>query len=361
MSVSLKKVADRVNVSTTTVSLAMRGHRKISDQTRRKVLKVARELGYRPNASAKALVTGWSDLLGVTIREIHYLSDPYISSIMAGVAEVSDEKGLSLAFARSGHQRFEEAEYIQFAREGRFAGEIIIDQMASKRELRLLAEMNVPTVLVDRRVPGLDLPVVRVNYCEAARKATSHLIGLGHKRIGVVSGTEKLFDFSEKLRGYAEALKAHDMPLDENLVKIYDGSRETIDVVTWLKEKIVNGLLDLPEPPTAFLCFIAEVMVMCDVIRFRGLRIPEDVSVICFNTSGSFQNGLLIGGVQVPGYEMGKRACQLMLDMFEGQAATKDVVLEAKFNPRRSCLPPSKPVRPIRLAGLSGHDASSTM
>ncbi|NIA31302.1 MAG: substrate-binding domain-containing protein [Actinobacteria bacterium] len=346
MVVSVREVAKRANVSTATVSLAMRNHRRISEPTRRKVQMVARELGYAPNASAKMLSTGRSDVVGVTIFDMLHLSAPYIGSIMSGIADMSDDEGLNLAFARTACKRYEEAEYIRFAREGRFAGEIIIDQTTSERELQILASIKMPTVLVDRKIPSLDFPVVRINYHEVVKKAISHLVGLGHKRIAVISGSEQLFDLSEKLVAYRQALKEHNIVFDPHLVKICKGNNKgEIDLVKSVREN-VDAVLDLPEPPTAFFCFIDTApMIMCDAIRFRGVRIPEDVSVLCFNTSDSPQSGFLIGGVKVPGYEMGKRACQLMLDLLQGHVATRDVVLEAKFDPGYSCVYPRKSKR----------------
>ena len=111
-----------------------------------------------------------------------------------------------------------EPEFIQFAREGRVAGQIIYDGSVSEKDLRSLREIDVPVVLIDRKA-GKHFPVVKIDYCNATKEAIKNLIKLGHERIGVITGSSKIYEFSEKLRGYEEALHEYSMPYNERLIK----------------------------------------------------------------------------------------------------------------------------------------------
>ena len=340
MAVVAKDVAKKAGVSVTAVSRALRGKRDIGVKTRQKIQKAAKDLGYAPNAFASALSSGYSNTLGITVQDMHYLCFPYIGSIVGGIATVSDENGFSLGFARSANGNSKGSEYLCLARERRFDGIVMIDQIAKKSELRLLSEMKVPVVLVDRRIPGLGLPSVCIDYRKSVKEIISHLVGLGHRRIAVISLSESLMEFKEKLCGYRESLQEHKIPYDQNLVKIDSRSD---NIVQWVEES-VDELECLQEPPTAYLSFQdTRTSLLCEILRDRGLNIPGNVSVVGFECADSqYSNSYTIGAAKVPCHEIGVRACQLLLDLIKGQVATRGIVLEATFEPKGSCSLPGR-------------------
>ena len=332
-------VAKKAGVSISTASLALRGMPKVSDKTRQKVWQAARDLSFAINASARTLASGRSDVLAVAVHELSYLGNPYIGGIIGGVAEVSDKNGFSLMFARSSHSGTEEPEYLRITREGRVDGTIFIDQDMSIRKLQEYANVNVPSVLVDRDIPGNKFPVIRIDYRKAVAEATSYLISLGHRRIAVVTPNVKMFEYEQKFAGYKEALAECGLEYDCNLLK--SGDEPTFGEQRL--KAIVEDLTNMSEHPTAYLCLQdIRTMPLCEILRMHDFRIPEDISVVGFESGRVEDSGLFsIGVIKVPVREAGMRACQLLMDLFSGHTATKKVVLDAVFEPRNSCRPPA--------------------
>ncbi|MDY6913128.1 MAG: LacI family DNA-binding transcriptional regulator [Planctomycetota bacterium] len=333
-------MARKVGVSIATVSKAIGGKPDVSKETRKRVLKVAGELGFSPNASARALARGRTDVLGVTLRNMNYLSGPYIGSIVSGIAEISDQNGFGLLFAKTiANTGQKYSEYIQFAKEKRFDGVFIMDQRARESDIRLFSEMNVPAVLVDRKISGNALPTVCVNYRKAVCEAVSYLIGLGHHRIALISPYFKVYEYKEKLAGYKDALESHGLSLDKQLIP-----KSPEILATDTLRQVVEMVEDLPAPPTAYMCLSdALTLPLFDVLTSRGLRVPEDVSFIGFDVFGSVNNGVFsLSLINIPGHDLGVYACQLLLNLLKGKAAAKDVVLDATFEPRKTCASPGR-------------------
>ncbi|MDY6914356.1 MAG: LacI family DNA-binding transcriptional regulator [Planctomycetota bacterium] len=341
MAVALKQVAGKAGVSLAVASMAIRGRGRMSDETRAKVKKVAVELGFRPNASARALALGRSEALGVIVRDLHYLSGPYVGLIVTGIAEVSDDNDLGLSFARSAETPSRDVpEYIRFAREGRFDGMIMIDHDARESYLRLLGQMNMPAVLVNRTISDRSLPVVRINYRKAVAQATSHLIDMGHRRIALIAPYFKFYEYREKLAGYKDALESHGLSLDRQLMPT---SAEAFLELATLRQ-VVEKLESLPDRPTAYIALSDLITVpLYEVLKSRSLRVPEDVSLIGFDHFGSTTCSMFpIGIINVPAHDLGVHACQLLLNLLKGKGAAKDVVLDATFEPRSTCAPPGR-------------------
>ena len=299
MSVGIKDIALQTNVSVTTVSQALRGRGRISQKTRERVLVATKELGFYPNIAARSLATGRSDVLGIVIRDIQYLNTPYVAGIVSGIADVCDDNEMSIIFARSSYRKYEEPEYLRFAREKRVAGAIIIDQGADVEDLKKLERMAVPVVLIDRKSPRLKYPVVRINYTDAVKRAVSHLVDLGHWHMGMISGDPIRFDYEEKLRGFYQALSERHLLPDENHIGRY-GKGADDNMLAWL-ENFLGRMLQTDNRPTAVLCFIDNIVpVVCDLIREFGYEIPGDITVVSFHNSESITNGFHVTEFRFP-------------------------------------------------------------
>ena len=344
--VTLSQVAKEAGVSIATASLAMRGRGRISSETRDRVLGVVDSLGYRTNASARALVSGRTGTIGVAVRNLQYLAGSYASSIVSGVAQMSDDNGFRIAFARSRPEKHSVPEYVRLAGESCFDGIVVIDQAARASDLAKLSAMNMPVVLVDQ-FRGLGFPTVRVDYRGAARNAANYLIGLGHRRIGVIASPNNLFEFKEKLEGCCDAFKEHGIAYGRDLIR--NGPDED-NLFEWAK-RLVKQCESLDDPPTAYLSLVGFCTgALCDALWSHGLRIPRDVSVVGFscvvpNDSDGRKIHLdseFVSLSQAPGYELGIRAAQLLLDLSKGHRATSEVVLDAELVHGHSCAPPGR-------------------
>ncbi|MDY6914111.1 MAG: LacI family DNA-binding transcriptional regulator [Planctomycetota bacterium] len=332
MAATLETVAKKAGVSVSAVSKALRGRSNIGEATKRKIDQVARQLRYRPNASARALASGRTETIGVVIRELNYLSDSYFGTILSGIAKVSDQNDMGLIFGRSLPEKRQEPEFLRMAMEARVDGMIIIDQVIPKKHLSRLADMRFPVVLVDQQIPGLSLPVVRINYQKVARQAASHLIGLGHRRIAVFSGVQGKYKFRAEIEGVKEAFGRGGLGFDETLLVtgedgfMYAGAYQHVE-----------RMLRTAEPPTAFLTFTnGATAAVHHYARLAGLRVPEDISIAGFYSGGPEMTDIR-PDFQVPTHEAGVRSCQLVMDLVAGQVSTSEIVLEASFDPRNGC------------------------
>jgi len=343
MAISLREVASAAGVSLATASLAMSGRGKLAAQTRHKVKDTARQLGFRPNASARTLASGRSNMLGVAVRDPHYLALSYFGLILSGMAEVGDAKGVGLGFARTmaagGDDN--EPEYIRWAHEGRFDGMVVIDQAVKVSELGELSQLEVPVVLIDQQVPEMRIPSVRMDYRCMCRDATRELVRLGHRRIAVIGIGEGLFSYTEMVEGYKEALQEGDIGFDDKLV-MFNKNIPVLHVVDWAKVNIGRSE-GMAEPPTAYLSLHdAHTMVLCEMLRYLGLRIPEDVSVAGFTCNDGRQHFQPVGNVAIPAYELGVRASELMFGLLSGRVATRDVVLSGIVDFSHGCGRPGR-------------------
>ena len=337
--VVLLDVAKKAGVSISTASLAVRGQKRVSPQTREKVRKAARELGFFVNASARSLASGRSDNIGVAIHDLRYLSSPYFGGVISGIAQVSDRMNLGLMFARSGGTLAEQKEYFRITMEGRVDGMVIVDQDLPKSRLREYAKLNVPAVLVDRLFPGNNFCVALVDYREAVYEATSHLYSLGHRRIAVITPNVKMYEYTEKLAGYRQFLLDEGLGFDSDLVKSGD---ESVVGEERLKA-IIQELTSMKEPPTAYLCFQdIRTFPLHEALRMQNLRVPEVVSRVGFESCKVEDSGLFrIGVIKVPEEDRGMRACEWRVGLLNNNVSTRKVILKATFEPRATCGFPS--------------------
>jgi len=249
MAVVAKDIARELGVSVATVSRALKNRNDIGKDTRRRVKELADKLGYKPNAFAKALVTGKTGVLGVAIRDIKYLSVPYFGAVLSGIASICDDNGVSLSIVRSVSANSHDPECVASAREGRYDGLIVLDQLINQKDIKAIADMDVPVVVLNN--PIKKLPVVRIDYRSIARQATSHLISNGHNKIAVLMNPEAMSEFREKLAGHLEALEEADIAVDPDLIKKKPVGEKEHDFLT----RSIRQLEQLDELPTVLFCF----------------------------------------------------------------------------------------------------------
>jgi len=222
---------------------------------------------------------------------------------------------------------------------------MIIDQVVPVAELEMLSRLGLAQVLIDHDPVAIKIPIVRTDYRKAMQTAAAHLIGLGHRRIAILPGSLVAHSVREMVEGYKEALVESGGPVDLDLIpgEYPSSSNWTTDMDT--VSQVLKNLRKLAEPPTAFLCTDDWLtLAFSEFLRQEGIRIPQDISVIGVSASEPRLLDMLgLGAIMVPCYEMGMQACQLLLNLLQGKKATREIVLEATLEPRKTCAPP--PVR----------------
>ena len=314
-------VAQYAGVAPSTVSYVVNdGPRPVSEQTRQKVLQAIDELGYRPNAVARNLRRQSTKTVGLILPDT---CNTYFAEVAEGIESIAFENDYMVVFCNSDYQLERELSYVDHLLSERAAGIIIIPATSSTESLNLLLKYNIPTVSLDRRVTGINIPSVVAHNFRGGYLATQHLISLGHERIGCISRPVELTHAAERIRGYLAALM--DAGITPHPTWQARGGYRMENGKT-----AMNGLLMLDPAPTAVFCY--NDLMAIGALRAaheRGLSIPGDLSIVGFdNIAESAFTCPALTTIHQDKYEMGRTGMQLLLQLIENHAGSPPVEIE---------------------------------
>jgi DNA-binding LacI/PurR family transcriptional regulator len=332
-----RDVAELAGVSRTTVSFVLNDvpGMRISAETRQKVLNAAKELDYHPDASARRLVTGRTQILAYVERQSpeQAFADAFMPQVLRGVHDAASMKGYEILFApiplESTNGRF-----TGLLRGRHVDGIILSGPRTDDLELRRLVESMSPIVL-QGQWPEVDAASVDVDNVKAARLATEHLIRLGHKRLGMIVHAPASFTASKsRVQGFREAITANGLQLDEDLI-VY------ADFTPGSGEAALHSLLRSNDAPTAL--FVSSDTVAIGVIRAAqalGFSLPDDLAIVGFDDipiSDYLDPPLTT--VRLPAYGIGWAAADLLIRMMDDDEGVRDttVLLDTELIIRESC------------------------
>jgi LacI family transcriptional regulator len=288
----------------------MNGRPDVAAATRERVQGAVRELGFSTNRSARSLVGGRTFLVGITLPLVEA---EYFSRIVAGAADELYDHDLHVVLAPTLHLRDRSATLLARLAGGMTDGALLILPEESSEALRRLARTGYPFVVIDPLEP-LDegVPSVSATNALGGRAATEHLLALGHRRIGAITGVPEWLASVERLNGYRAALASAGVVSDSALVVESDWAVEGGEAAAAL-------LLDLPHPPTAVFAFNDNMAIgALRVARARGLRVPADFSVVGFDDSEQATTATPgLTTVRQPVAAMGRIAASLLLRLLE--------------------------------------------
>jgi DNA-binding LacI/PurR family transcriptional regulator len=311
--VTIKDLARRMNISAATVSRALRNLPEVNAQTRRAVRELAHELDYQPNYIAQSLVRSKSNFIGIVIPN---LDTVFFSSAVVGIQEVLSRAGYYTMICHSGERYETEMANVRNLVSSKVDGLIISLSGETKdfSHFRALQKKGIPLVFFDRVCEDMDVCKVVVNDYEGAFTATQHLIQTGRRRIAHLSGNKLLSISKNRLEGYIDALKAHDLEVDPELI-IHCGFNKEHIVAATLR------LLQMPNRPTAIVVINDPVAIQVMlVLKEQGIRIPEEIAIIGFGNepvSTIIDPGLTT--VDQNPQELGRVAAQLFLQQLENR------------------------------------------
>lgn len=317
---NLKELAAHLNLSQTTVSRALNGYPEVSEKTRNRVRLAAEKVGYRPSLRAKSLATGRAMTIGhvLPVSTKHEMVNPIFGDFIAGAGETYSRHGYDLML-RLVPDIEEERTYRDLKASGSIDGVVLHGPSMGDRRIALLSQIGLPFV-VHGRASDLDVPYswLDLNNADAFRRATDFLLDLGHRRIALVNGLATL-DFAHNRRaGYATALQAREIALDEALIR----NDEMTELYGF---RAARDLLALPDPPTAFLVssMIAAIGVR-RAIGDAGLRMGRDVSVVTHDDDLSYMkngNGVpLFTATRSSARQAGREVAEMILQRIENPA-----------------------------------------
>lgn len=310
----IKDVAKKAEVSVATVSRVINHNPNVKPYLKERVLQAIEELNYQPSGIARNMRNQSSPVIGLIIPDIQ---NPFFTSLVRAVEDVALENDYTVLLCNSDEKPDKEQLYIDVLARERISGIIIIP--SHKNCCDRLKDINIPVVVVDRILSGLATDLVVVDNVYGSREATSHLIELGHKRIGLVSAPTGVSIGVDRRRGYELAMQDHGLQINESLIQLGD-FKEAGGYQATVK------LLEFDPRPTAIFA-VNNLMAMgaLRAIQEYDLKIPDDISFIAFDDMSwfAFFNPPLTA-VRQPVYEIGAKAANLLFDRLDN-VADKDV------------------------------------
>jgi len=314
---TIYSVAQRAGVSTATVSRALNGTGQIAPGTRQAIEDAVRELGYRPSGVARSLRTKSTQTIALLLPDI---TNPFYPGLVRGVQKAARRRGYLMLLASAEGDAEGELEYLELFRANAVDGALVIGVSVTGDSIGAAISSGFPMVSMDRSVDSPDVPLVQVDNRGGACLATEHLIGLGHRRIAHITGPQALGITRERLVGYQDALERAGLPFDPDLV--VEGDYE---------ERGGGAAADrLLRSGARFTAVFAgndlTAIGAMDALHGRGLRIPEDVSVVGFDDVrlASYVSPALTT-VHQPAAQIGERAATVLIDVIAGRRRAERV------------------------------------
>ncbi len=330
--VTIKDVASLAGVSPMTVSRVINGSDRVSPDTQRRVERAISELGYIPSRLARGLSARKTGTLAVIVPDV---SNPFFTLIVRAAEDVARRSTYRVILCDTRADLAVERDVIEELIAHRVEG-IVIAPVSdrSKPHLARLARFGVPFVLIDRTVAGIECDAVVGESLGGAQRLVEHLIGLGHRRIGLIVETDEVSTARQRRRGYEAALTAAGIALEPALVEVQapdpDGGFAGM-----------SRLLASDEPPSAVFAVNNLVALgAIEAVREAGLEVPDDVALVCFDDI-EFASRLypFLTAMEQPAETFGTLGTQLLLERIQGRGPARDhvVVLPGQLTVRRSC------------------------
>lgn len=333
--VTIYDIAHELNVSPSTVSRALKDHYSIGREMTSAVKKLALERGYRPNHIASSLRRNKTNTIGVMTS---WINRPFISSLISGIEQAASDAGYNVIISQSHDSYDSEIANAKALYDSRIGGLVVSLAMETTKYDHFLQFTNheIPVVFVDRVSEEFNTDRVIVDNFSAGFLATQHLIEQGCTRIAHLAGAQHRNVYRDRQKGYLEALRANNLPVDESLIV----SGNILNAEEGLK--MTQHLLDLPIPPDGI--FSPNDTAAVSAIQYgkkMNVKIPDDLAVIGFNNDPVSQIiDPPLSTVMHPAVDMGKIAVQQVLKLKEHRDIIKSetIVLKTELLIRESSL-----------------------
>jgi DNA-binding LacI/PurR family transcriptional regulator len=333
--VSIKDIAKEAGVSISSVSFALNDPERVGADTRRHILRIARELGY--TRVKKLRKRGYIGLVADDYYNL--LFGEFYNWVVFGILEELKKRGVNVLVESTG----KDPEYFpRMITKSMVDGVLFLGK--SSRDLIYIAQQkNIPLVMVGHPIPEIELHAIVPDGRSGAFQAVNHLIELGHKRIAMIIG-EPMYDpiTAERVEGFRFALTKAGLSAKKEYIAEADfGKPETA-------LKATNKLLELPDPPTAIFCASDSLAFRAyKAIKEKGLKIPKDISVVGFDDIAAPEYAELpkpdLTTVRVDRKEMGKSSVEILFEVIQNPARTAyRYTLPVQLAVKKSSGPPRK-------------------
>ncbi|MEL6676009.1 MAG: LacI family DNA-binding transcriptional regulator [Bacteroidota bacterium] len=342
--ITLADLAKELGISTATVSRALKDYPDISNETKARVLDLAKRLNYRPNSLAAGLRKRESQIIGVIIPSI---VNHFFSSVIKGIMEVAYDRNYRVMLCQTNESYEKELADTRALFASRIDGLLVSVSHGTKdfSHFEELLDAGVPVVFFDKVPEGLShASKVIVDDYQGAFQIVSHLIEQGYKRIAHFRGPLIASTSRNRLRGYQDALKAHNIPVDDKLVFACE------DITMEEGKRFARVCMEMDQPCDAIFCITDSVgMGAMVAIKETGRIVPDDIAVAGFSDwimSSVIEPNL--SSVAQPSLDMGRKAAELLLE--EIKARKDETAFDAQHIILKTEVKIRKSTSPTRLA-----------
>jgi len=327
---TIKQVAARASVSSATVSHVINGTRFVSEAVREQVQKAMDELEYRPNALARSLRSGYTHTLGLVLPDS---ANPFFAEVGHSIEIAAFEAGYSVILCNTENDFEKESLYIDVLTKKQVDGIVFVSTGDRSDSVEKLVEMKIPTVVMDRDFPGLELDIVAADNLQGGYLAAQHLIALGHKHIGCITGPSGINPSARRVAGFKKTLQEAGLIVEPDLIVSGDFHPES----GW---EMGRAMLVQGNAPTAiFACNDLMAMGVLRAATELGLRVPDDLALMGYDDIelASYTNPPLTT-IKQPKVEMGLAALNFLLSRIQDkQSVPQSVLLPVSLAIRGSC------------------------
>jgi LacI family transcriptional regulator len=328
--VKLDDVARRARVSVSTVSRVLSNTGRMKASTRARVLRIAKELHYRPDVHAQALAGRKSHTLGLIVSN---LQNPFFVDIFQVMESDAKRRGYEVVVANTDYRPKQLASCVQWMLGRRLAGLAVIVSEKEPSVVEELTRSSIPVVFYDVGAPGLNVTNIRTDYFRGTQRVVEYLHSLGHRRLAFVGHHERLKPLYDRKKSFLKAVGR----LSGEITSATAAGGDSPDG----GRQAMRSLLESGFRPTAVVC-VNDFMALgvLRLLRERGLRVPEDVSVVGYdNIHLSEFTFPPLTTVNVPRERIGHGVCAALLPE-RGVSQVRDVVIEPELIVRDSTRPP---------------------
>ncbi len=333
--ITIYDIAQKLDISTATVSRALKDHPAINKNTKKKIQETAKDLGYRHNSFASSLRNQKSHTIGIIVHE---LNSNFITSVLAGIEKVSTEAGYDLIIAHSSESSVKEAANALNLFHKRVDGLIasLSFDTVSTEHFQSYIDRKIPLVFFDRVDENSGSPKVIIDNYKSGYEATQHLIDQGCKRIVMVTANLNRNVYAQRFKGYKDALFANKIVFEEKYLLIKDLS-EKCGI-----EAAQQILKMKPMPDGAFITNDFSAAVCMQALKEHGIRVPEDIAIVGFNNDAiSKIVEPQLTTVNYPGIDIGEIAARNLIGLIKNDTSmmqTNTIIVKSDLIIRKSSL-----------------------
>jgi LacI family transcriptional regulator len=336
MKVTLKTISEESGFSITTVSRALAGYNDVNEDTRQRIIAIARRLGYEPNLTARHLRSKQTQTIGMVIPLTSRFSDPFFMELLSGVGRQSSEYGYDLLLSAQMPGEEELSAYRRMVASSRVDGLVLARVQTDDPRIAYLIEAHHPFVAFGRSDTG-DYPYIDVDGATGVRQLVEHFVSNGHTRIAIILSPCQLAFTSPRYEGYVQGL--HEAGLHPDAAHIAEGDLSQASGYT-----ATHAFLKLSAPPTAIIaCNDLMAMGAVQAVQEQGLQVGRDIAIAGFDDipAAAYTTPPLTT-VRQPIYDIGRRAVEMLIRVIRNEVLEEPhVLLTPKLIVRASSVRPA--------------------